>query len=133
VEGVTAKGVSAIPHKEGMAFDARAIEPMQKLIFQLACAVAESERTLSSECQKEDIAAARVKGKVLGRPRRRYGKLLAALKHCLNRQAQVQPQKQDRRGYWNRGDRFCHWQARPGNQLRTRHISSDCQIKSDPL
>lgn len=60
------KGVSAIPHKEGMAFDARAIEPMQRLIFQLACAVAESERTLSSECQKEDIAAARVKGKVLG-------------------------------------------------------------------
>ena len=66
MEGVTAKGVSAIPHKEGMAFDARAIEPMQRLIFQLACAVAESERTLSSECQKEDIAAARVKGKVLG-------------------------------------------------------------------
>ena len=79
VEGLTARGVSVVFHKEGMTFDARAVDPLQRLMFQMLGAFAEFERTLIRERQKEGIAAARAKGKPLGRPRRADGKLLEEL------------------------------------------------------
>lgn len=76
---LTGRGVSVVFHKERMTFDARVVEPMQRLMFQLLGAFAEFERTLIRERQKEGIAAARARGRHLGRPRRVEGALLEEL------------------------------------------------------
>lgn len=70
VEDLTGRGISVVFHKERMNFTAGAAEPMQRLMFQLLGAFAEFERTLIRERQREGIAAAKARGKHMGRPRR---------------------------------------------------------------
>lgn len=69
VEDLTARSVTVQFHKEGLTFgEGNQDSPMQKLLFQMMGAVAEFERSLIRERQREGIAAAKKKGKILGRP-----------------------------------------------------------------
>lgn len=67
VEELTANGVSVVFHKEGMRFDST-MSAVQKGLLGILASVAQMERELIKERQAEGIAAARAKGKKLGRP-----------------------------------------------------------------
>ena len=60
------KGVSVEFRKESLTFSGGA-DPMQKLLLQMLGAVAEFERSMIRERQREGIAAAKAAGKQLGR------------------------------------------------------------------
>ncbi len=66
VKTLSAKGVTLRFHKEGLTFTGEDA-PMQKLILHMMGAFAEFERSLIRERQREGIAAARARGKHLGR------------------------------------------------------------------
>lgn len=67
VRELTAKGVAVKFHKENLIFTAEH-NPMQDLQLQIMGAVAEFERSMIKERQREGIAAAQAKGKHMGRP-----------------------------------------------------------------
>lgn len=67
VAELTSKGVSVIFHKEGMRFDS-SMSAVQKGLLGILASVAQMERDLIKERQAEGIAAAKAKGKRLGRP-----------------------------------------------------------------
>jgi DNA invertase Pin-like site-specific DNA recombinase len=67
IETFNAKGVMVRFHKEGLLFTGQD-NPMQRLQMQIVGAVAEFERNLIKERQKEGIAAAQAAGKRFGRP-----------------------------------------------------------------
>lgn len=66
VDDLTGQGVAVKFHKENLVFDNTA-SPMSKLLLQVMGAFAEFERSLIRERQQEGIAAAKKKGKHLGR------------------------------------------------------------------
>lgn len=66
VDQLVAKGVTIQFHKEGLIFNGKD-DAMSKLMMQMLGAVAEFERSLIKERQKEGIAAARKAGKIFGR------------------------------------------------------------------
>ena len=68
VDQLNSKGVSVEFRKESLIFSGGA-DPMQKLLFQMLGAVAEFERSMIRERQREGIAAAKAAGKQLGRKR----------------------------------------------------------------
>jgi DNA invertase Pin-like site-specific DNA recombinase len=68
VEELTAKGASVVFHKEGMRFDS-SMSAVQKGLLGILASVAQMERDLIKERQAEGIAAAKAKGKRLGRPK----------------------------------------------------------------
>lgn len=65
----TGKGVAVQFHKESLTFTGQD-NPFQKLHFQIIGAVAEFERTMIKERQREGIAKAKAEGKHLGRERK---------------------------------------------------------------
>lgn len=65
----TGKGVAVQFHKESLTFTGQD-NPFQKLHFQIIGAVAEFERALIKERQREGIAKAKAEGKHLGRERK---------------------------------------------------------------
>jgi DNA invertase Pin-like site-specific DNA recombinase len=65
VEDLTGRGVVVLFHKEGLTFSGED-NPMQKLMFQMMGAVAEFERSLIKERQREGIKAAQKKGTRFG-------------------------------------------------------------------
>lgn len=65
----TGKGVAVQFHKEALTFTGQD-NPFQKLHFQIIGAVAEFERALIKERQREGIAKAKAEGKHLGRERK---------------------------------------------------------------
>lgn len=67
VGGLTNRGVTVQFAKENLTFSSDSTSPMNKLMFQLLGAVAEFERALIRERQREGIAAAQAQGKHLGR------------------------------------------------------------------
>ncbi|NRH26580.1 recombinase family protein [Pseudomonas sp. MS19] len=67
VEQLTAKGVTIHFHKENLTFTGQD-NGMQKLMLQMMGSFAEFERSMIKERQAEGIAAAKLKGKHLGRP-----------------------------------------------------------------
>ncbi len=67
VRELTERGVSVSFHKEGLTFTGEE-NPMQQLQLSIMGAVAEFERAMIRERQREGIAAAKRKGKKLGRP-----------------------------------------------------------------
>lgn len=69
IEQITAKGVSVTFHKEHLTFTGQS-DPFQTLQLQIIGAVAEFERALIKERQREGIAKAKEKGKHLGRIRK---------------------------------------------------------------
>ena len=68
VDQLNSKGVSVEFRKESLIFSGGA-DPMQKLLLQMLGAVAEFERSMIRERQREGIAAAKAAGKQLGRKR----------------------------------------------------------------
>ena len=72
VERLTSRGVSIKFHKERLTFSGED-SPFQKLQLQVIGAVAEFERALIRERQREGIAKAKAKGKHLGRERKLTG------------------------------------------------------------
>jgi DNA invertase Pin-like site-specific DNA recombinase len=66
---ITGKGVSVTFHKEHLTFSGQS-DPFQNLQLQIIGAVAEFERALIRERQREGIAKAKEKGKHLGRVRK---------------------------------------------------------------
>lgn len=68
LEDLTGRGVAVRFHKEALTFTGEA-DPFQALQLQIIGAVAEFERALIRERQREGIAAARKAGKHLGRAR----------------------------------------------------------------
>lgn len=69
IEQITSKGVSVTFHKEHLTFTGQS-DPFQTLQLQIIGAVAEFERALIKERQREGIAKAKEKGKHLGRVRK---------------------------------------------------------------
>ncbi len=78
VEKLTSRGVSIKFHKEQLTFSGED-SPFQKLQLQVIGAVAEFERTLIRERQREGIAKA--KGKHLGRERKLSPEQEQAIRH----------------------------------------------------
>ncbi len=66
VEEITSKGVTIKFHKENLTFESGKNDPYQKLMMTMLGAVAELERSLILERQKEGIALAKLKGKYKG-------------------------------------------------------------------
>lgn len=66
---ITGKGVSVTFHKEHLTFTGQS-DPFQTLQLQIIGAVAEFERALIKERQREGIAKAKEKGKHMGRGRK---------------------------------------------------------------
>lgn len=67
VEDLVERGVAVQFHKENLIFTGTA-DPMQTLMLQMMGAVAEFERSMIRERQREGIEAAKRAGKHLGRP-----------------------------------------------------------------
>ena len=66
VKQLVGKGVAVQFHKEGLKFSGQA-DPMSQLTLQLMGAFAEFERSLINERRSEGMAAAKAKGKQVGR------------------------------------------------------------------
>lgn len=79
------KGVDLISLKENI----NTTTPQGKLVFQVFAAIAEFQRSIIKEAQREGIEAAKAKGKIKGRPRVNKEKLEAALSLYLNKQMSV--------------------------------------------
>ncbi|MCM0755649.1 recombinase family protein [Desulfovibrio aminophilus] len=69
LQAFTGKGVAVRLHKEGLTFTGQDT-PFQKLHFQIIGAVAEFERAIVKERQREGIAKAKAEGRHLGRERK---------------------------------------------------------------
>lgn len=68
IESLNQRDVSVILHKEGLTFSAGKVEdPFQKLQLQIIGAVAQFERAMIRERQREGIAIAKAAGKYKGR------------------------------------------------------------------
>ncbi len=68
VEQLTERSVSIVFHKEGMRFDGE-LTAAQRGVLGILASVAQMERELIRERQREGIAAAKAEGKHLGRPK----------------------------------------------------------------
>lgn len=66
VEEITAKGAEIVFHKENLTFAADKQDPYQKMMMTMLGAVAELERSILLERQREGIAVAKAKGKYKG-------------------------------------------------------------------
>lgn len=79
IRQITGKGVTLIFHKESMTFLKGDSNPTQKLILEVMGAVAEFERSLIRERQREGIAIAKTKGRFKGRPHSRSPEEIAGI------------------------------------------------------
>lgn len=70
VEDFQQKGVTLIFHKENLTFNAKIDDPYSKMLLGVLGAVAEFERAIIRERQKEGIEIAKKKGAYAGRPRK---------------------------------------------------------------
>ncbi|WP_300803098.1 recombinase family protein [uncultured Desulfovibrio sp.] len=66
IESLNARAVAVVFHKEGLTFSGKE-DPFQKLQLQIIGAVAQFERALLRERQREGIAIAKAEGKYKGR------------------------------------------------------------------
>ncbi len=79
VKGLTARGVVVRFHKEGLTFTGED-SPMSNLLLSMLGAVAEFERSLIRERQREGIAIAKTRGIYKGRKKALSGEQVEALK-----------------------------------------------------
>lgn len=70
VEEFQQKGVTVIFHKENLTFNATVDDPYSKMLLGVLGAVAEFERAIIRERQKEGIEIAKKKGVYAGRPKK---------------------------------------------------------------
>lgn len=80
VKTFTAKGWTVVFHKESMTFRPNSEDPMQVLMLQVFGAVAQFERSLIRERQREGIAIAKAKGIYKGRKQSIPDEKIAELK-----------------------------------------------------
>jgi len=80
---LTERGVTVEFRKESLTFSGGA-DAMQTLMLQMMGAFAQFERSMIRERQREGIAAAKAKGKKMGRPTEIDGKALKSLKAKRN-------------------------------------------------
>ena len=74
VETIVSKGATVNFKKEGLTFGGDDTNPFQRLMLSMLGAIAEFERALILERQKEGIAIAKAKGKYKGGRGKTYGK-----------------------------------------------------------
>lgn len=67
ITALNEKGITVMFHKENMAFNPQSSDPFQKLQLQILGSVAEFERSMIRERQREGIAIAKQKGIYKGR------------------------------------------------------------------
>ena len=79
IEQLTGKGVTVEFRKESLTFSGGS-DAMQTLMLQMMGAFAQFERSMIRERQREGIAAAKAKGKHMGRPSELDAKQLKSLK-----------------------------------------------------
>lgn len=84
-EQLETMGVDLISLKESVD----TTTPQGKLVFQIFSAIAEFQRSIIKEAQREGIEAAKAKGKIKGRPRVSQEKLEAALSLYDSKQMSV--------------------------------------------
>lgn len=81
IRQITGKGVTLHFHKEGMSFSQGNSNPLQKLQLEVMGAVAEFERCLILERQREGIELAKEKGRYKGRQSSRTPAEIEAIVH----------------------------------------------------
>ena len=79
LEQVISRGVTVIFHKEHLTFSGQE-DPFQRLQLQIIGAVAEFERAMIKERQREGIAKAKASGKHLGRARKLSDEVAARIR-----------------------------------------------------
>ena len=85
IRQITGKGVTLHFHKEGMSFSQGNSNPLQKLQLEVMGAVAEFERCLILERQREGIAIAKAQGKYKGGKRKKIVEFESKYKDYKNR------------------------------------------------
>jgi len=85
----TGKGVTVQFHKERLTFTPGKADPFQSLQLQIIGAVAQFERALIKERQREGIAKAKSQGKHLGRER----KLMPEVEQAMRQRAEAGEEK----------------------------------------
>ncbi len=83
VEEITTKGTKIIFHKENLSFASNKSDPYQKMMMTMLGAVAELERNLILERQREGIALAKAKGKYKGGKKKLSDEAIAEIKELI--------------------------------------------------
>ena len=89
VEEITAKGAKIIFHKENLTFAPDKQDPYQKMMMTMLGAVAELERNLILERQREGIALAKLKGKYKGGQHKLTNEQVAEIKELVNKRTPI--------------------------------------------
>ena len=84
VEEITNKGAKIVFHKENLIFAPDKQDPYQKMMMTMLGAVAELERNLILERQREGIALAKLKGKYKGGQPKLTKEQVAEIKELVN-------------------------------------------------
>ena len=86
VEEINSKGCQVISHTEHLTFEPNKTDPYQVLMMTMLGAVAQLERSLLLQRQKEGIAIAKSKGKYKGGKNKLSPEQIKDLKECAKKQ-----------------------------------------------
>lgn len=89
VEEITNKGAKVVFHKENLIFAPDKQDPYQKMMMTMLGAVAELERNLILERQREGIALAKLKGKYKGGQHKLTNEQVAEIKTLVNNRTPI--------------------------------------------
>ena len=89
VEEITSKGAKIVFHKENLTFAADKQDPYQKMMMTMLGAVAELERNLILERQREGIALAKMHGKYKGGQPKLGAEQVAEIKELINQRVPI--------------------------------------------
>lgn len=89
VEEITNKGAKIVFHKENLIFAPDKQDPYQKMMMTMLGAVAELERNLILERQREGIALAKLKGKYKGGQPKLTKEQVAEIKTLVNNRTPI--------------------------------------------
>lgn len=89
VEEITAKGAKIVFHKENLVFAPDKQDPYQKMMMTMLGAVAELERNLILERQREGIALAKLHGKYKGGQQKLNAEQVAEIKILVKKHVAI--------------------------------------------
>lgn len=89
VEEITGKGAKIIFHKENLTFASDKQDPYQKMMMTMLGAVAELERNLILERQREGIALAKLHGKYKGGQPKLTAQQITEIKALINHRTPI--------------------------------------------
>lgn len=89
VEEITAKGAKIVFHKENLTFAPDRQDPYQKMMMTMLGAVAELERNLILERQREGIALAKLHGKYKGGQPKLTAQQIEEIKALINNRTPI--------------------------------------------